>query len=399
MTRHERDEIDIMGDCNHFIAETDGVGIMSTCVTEAQKFVSNPVNLKYPLHIDFEITSNCNQRCMFCEARIGKVSPRKDMNTEEIKSVLSKFADIGIYSVFLTGGEPTSRKDLPTIIKHCYDIGIIPSLSTNGTLLTEEFCESIKNAGLDCIQVSIEGPNAEVHDRVTGVKGHFDKLMKNLNNLRKADLLLEVASATTVHNFRYFPEMYDLCKKIGAITYRTLRLMVFDQDGIDLMAPLDELLDIAYEVENKYIYDENPMNIRIFKGMGFKSKEMHMITDPQSFVCYAGKQNLGLLSDGTVLPCCLLGGDEFVLGNALERDLEEILQSEKLETMRNLGPDDYTGECGKCETKWNCYSARCSAYAVNGSIYAEDPGCYRIYMGENRTKEVFEEWKKKHFSN
>ena len=112
-------------------------------------------SLEKPFIVNFEITSQCNQKCSFCSAQLSKYQ-REDLPTKDVLEIISKIAKEGIYSIFLTGGEPLLRNDLPLIIKQCLDYGMNVSLSTNGVMETERMAELIAFTGLDEIQVSIQ---------------------------------------------------------------------------------------------------------------------------------------------------------------------------------------------------------------------------------------------------
>lgn len=95
-------------------------------------------------------------------------------------------------------------------------------------------------------------------------------------------------------------------------------------------------------------------------------------------MCRAGKTDFSILSDGSVIPCKTLKGREFVVGNILEHDMEFLWNHPIMKMFRELDPDKYQSECGKCFSKWNCYSCRAIAYNLTGNLYGDDLTCFDL---------------------
>ena len=130
-----------------------------------------------PMTVDFNITDNCNSRCIVCTCR-------KQKSQNEILIQLKK---IGIRSTGFAPGEPLLRKDLPQLIKKANDLNFDNiHMVTNGLLLTKEKAESIIENGLRAISISIDG-TGDVHDYVRGIKGSYERhinALKMLTELR-----------------------------------------------------------------------------------------------------------------------------------------------------------------------------------------------------------------------
>ena len=117
------------------------------------------------------VTDRCNLRCRYCMPAGGvRLSPRAALLCfEEIAQVVAAAADLGVYRIKLTGGEPLLRRDLERLVAMIAAIASIEdlSLTTNGTLLAP-LGRALRDAGLQRVTVSLDTLRRERFRRVTG---------------------------------------------------------------------------------------------------------------------------------------------------------------------------------------------------------------------------------------
>jgi radical SAM protein with 4Fe4S-binding SPASM domain len=104
----------------------------------------------------------------------------------------------------------------------------------------------------------------------------------------------------------------------------------------------------------------------------------HAVVHPLTHTCSAGKTSMGILSNGDCVPCLELRGEEFLCGNLLKDSLQDVWSAAPMRRLRGAGPAGYTGDCSRCGLRWTCYSARCVAYHLTGSLLGDDVSCYLI---------------------
>src|SRR6266566_9520940 len=140
----------------------------ASSVTTPNKFF----RLRYsPFLAQIVVIRRCNLSCGYCSAYDKSSEP---VPVQVLENRLRKIKELGTFGISLTGGEPTMHPDLPRIIRRCRELRFYrTSMITNGFFLNPEMIETLNQAGLQKMQISIDG----VHGNET--------TQKVLNNLKK----------------------------------------------------------------------------------------------------------------------------------------------------------------------------------------------------------------------
>lgn len=138
------------------------------------------------------LTDRCNFRCFYCLPH-GEppIAPKEQMlSYEEIDYVCEIFVSLGIEKLRLTGGEPMLRRDIETIIQKLSRLkssGLQDlALTTNGYYLPDR-AQSLKDAGLDRVTISLDSLKRDVFKRMTGVDV-LDKVLAGITAAKAAGL-------------------------------------------------------------------------------------------------------------------------------------------------------------------------------------------------------------------
>jgi GTP 3',8-cyclase len=168
------------------------------------------------------LTDRCNFRCFYCLPH-GEppIAPKEQMlSYEEIDYVCEIFVSLGIEKLRLTGGEPMLRRDIETIIRKLAKLkssGLRDlALTTNGYYLPDR-AQSLKDAGLDRVTISLDSLKRDIFKRMTGVDV-LDKVLAGIDAAKKAGLEPIKINAVIVrgHNedevadFAAFAREYDV---------------------------------------------------------------------------------------------------------------------------------------------------------------------------------------------
>src|SRR6186713_2260365 len=151
-------------------APADGLATLEQARSTAETF-------GIPLAVLAELTHRCPLQCPYCSNPLELDRGGSELTTAEWKKALSELAEIGVLQIHFSGGEPTARKDLVELVQHASDVGLYSNLITSAALLTKERLGALAEAGLCHVQISFQGHEPVVADRVAGLrKAHEKKL-------------------------------------------------------------------------------------------------------------------------------------------------------------------------------------------------------------------------------
>jgi len=365
--------------------------------------VSRPFVPGAPFQVVWNVTRICNLKCKHCYESAGSRG-EDELSTEDAKRVIDILSDAGVVILAFSGGEPTLRPDILDLVRYATDRGLYVAMATNAILLSSrERVIEFKKAGLQFVQISLDGANPETHDSFRGVPGAFEKTVQGIKNCVAEGLFVEIATVATHLNYKEIPEMVDLANELGVdwlMIYNfipTGRGAYMDEDDLtpDEREWLLEYLWSRLESSKTSLLSTAPQFARVAKQMIDASKSMkesHGIIHPTHFYnahlsgqlenlaqfiggCGAGRFYISLEPNGDMYPCVFFPHDEEVrLGNILEDDFEEIWRHSKLlQELRNK--DLLMDHCGSCEYRYICGGCRARAYNYFGDVRAPDPGC------------------------
>ncbi len=195
-----------------------------------------PRFLKAPLMGLWEITGRCNLRCAYCYNE----SPRApdDLEWPIVERLAHEICEMKVLMFCVSGGEPTLHPHYIDILKilaeGCVSLGTV----TNGWTMSPELARSMAPYAAT-VQVSLDGPTPEVHDRVRGRQGSFERVVRAIRLLRDAGVREILASfAATRLNIDSFPATAELCAELGVNSLRTQPLaMVGRAEGDTILEP------------------------------------------------------------------------------------------------------------------------------------------------------------------
>ncbi len=330
-------------------------------------------------HLQYHITDNCNLDCSHCYVGHRR---KKELSTEQALKLIDRYADMLDFwkisdkksKITFTGGEPLLRKDIFKLIKRCRQHGITSGLMTNGTTLSENIIEKLKDSGLKNIQLSLEGLK-DTNDLIRGA-GVFDSIRQAIKLLKKHRF--KVIISTTIHkgNYRSLSRLIEFClkEKVDSVGFRRLvplgnAIEIKDQ----LLSPL-ELRDTYSKLSDYKTKLESKLSVSLCcEG------SLLAIEDKDHFNhshCSAGISSYTILPDGEIIPCATL---PIHLGNVLSDNLICLwYSSRELWKLRNINNLDK--RCSSCHTIKTCKGgAKCIAHSYFGGISHPDPQCWSLY--------------------
>lgn len=161
---------------------------------------------------------SCNNRCAFCMNLDKRGLPEK--STREVLRELAAAKAAGVEYLELIGGEPTIREDFLPLLRAARKLAFKDLvLVTNGRMLAyPEFAREAVSAGVTKFILSLHGPDAALHDGLTGSPGAFEQLLRGAANLRALGVRRLFANCTVVRpNMARLPELGRLLLGLGIL--------------------------------------------------------------------------------------------------------------------------------------------------------------------------------------
>jgi radical SAM protein with 4Fe4S-binding SPASM domain len=293
------------------------------------------------LIVHWELTYRCNLSCPYCYCIHDK--KRKELTLEEIKRIMDKLAEMKCLFITFSGGEIFMRKDFFAIARYARSKGFALRLMTNGTLITDKVADYIREIEPLSVEMSLYASDAELHDRMIGENGSFDKTIKAFELLRESGIKTVVKSLLMKPNAHELDRLRKIAARLGA-TFAYDTIVVPKNDGTK-----DPL---SFRLEEEEMVD-------IFRSQkdvsNFKPSE---VVDDDTFMCSAALNNISISPYGDVYPCVAL---KEKAGNLREQSLEEIQNSPVLRKVRSTKFTDLL-ECKRCDLA--AYCNRCPGLSL-----------------------------------
>ncbi|MGB9642646.1 MAG: radical SAM protein, partial [Candidatus Ratteibacteria bacterium] len=193
--------------------------LLNVVETVAKNGASMPMVFAQPLMIVWNTTDRCNLRCKHCYEDAGVLSScRKDELTEDEKiQVMKEIAQTNIPTFAFAGGEPLMDPAFWKLAEIGKKTGLYMSINTNGTLITKQVAERLKDIGFAYYGVSLDGASSEVHDSFRGVSGAFERAIQGIKNLIEVGEADKVCISFTVtrENKSEIKKMMELRDQLG----------------------------------------------------------------------------------------------------------------------------------------------------------------------------------------
>ena len=150
------------------------------------EFSNKAEALRIPVSGSIDLTARCNLRCIHCY--LGQRSHRQgqrhpEMNTRQILSIIDEITEAGCLYLLMTGGEPLLRKDFPEIYSHAKRSGLVITIFTNGTLMTDRILDLFENLPPSVVEISLYGATASTYETITGTPGSYEKCLNAVRRL------------------------------------------------------------------------------------------------------------------------------------------------------------------------------------------------------------------------
>ena len=266
--------------------------------------------------IYIEITNICNLNCSFC-SKVEK--ERRMLSTSEFKKIVEKIKDYTEYIYLHVKGEPLTHPNIIEFINIAKDNNLKVNLTTNGVLFPKYVEELAKCTNLNKINFSLHSEN--------NIPNYCEKIFDSVNKLN---------NQTAIYRLWTLKEN-EIDEKSTIIVDKIKDYYKLDDEVVERIKKENNIKinsTIYVDKDNEFIWPE----INDYQSDGY---------------CYALKTQIAILSDGTVVPCCLDSNGQIELGNIFKDSVEEIINSERYQNLKKSFQDRKPCEelCKSCTFK------------------------------------------------
>ena len=340
-------------------------------------------------------TKTCNLKCRHCYMSSDNKKYQNELTTQEAKSFIDDLADFHVPVLLFSGGEPLIRPDFFELAEYAQVKGVRPTLSTNGTLITREVAQRIKDIGVGYVGISLDGLQ-DVNDQFRGVEGAFQKAMAGIQNCVAVGQRVGLRFTINHHNIQELENIFDFIERenINRVCFyhlvysgRGTAMKNQDVTAEESRRAMDIIIRRTKDFEDRGLEKEILTVDNHCDGVYMYLKALAEGNDQQAaqikkYISMNGGNRSGI-AFGEVDPFGYVHPDQFTqhhtFGNVRDRKFSEIWQDTSNPIMAGLKDRKplLKGRCSQCRFLENCNgNFRTRAEAVTGDFWESDPSCY-----------------------
>jgi MoaA/NifB/PqqE/SkfB family radical SAM enzyme len=269
-----------------------------------------------PLFASYNVTGRCNMKCVFCEWWKTDIP---ELPTRKAVVAIDAVCSLGVSFFDLSGGEPLLRKDLNVLAKRAASHGCLVSMNTNGTLLNERRVGEVADV-FDVVVVSLDGPK-EVHDKIRGVPGTYDKAVEAIRLLKAHGVKVGVNSVATPTNIDVLPQFVEeLRSRVDFAQVQPMHPYPPAPENVPSDRQVSRLIDYLLRLKHS---DPGFLAVPTDFVKGFKL----FFRGEAPKICHAGELYVAINPAGKLLACP--ARSDLVLGDTLSGSVDAILKGKR----------------------------------------------------------------------
>ncbi len=316
-------------------------------------------HLNTPPLVWLELTRKCDLACPHCYIN-GGAARQQEMPTHRWLNLLDEMADMGVWAVAFTGGEPTLYPGFAELVLHARERDLLVGIATHGLFLTDDLLTSLPKEGV-IISVSID----DLHKGRAGRESTSEQAMAALLRARSHGFLTNIMTNTHREN-------------IESIGRGKLRRDL--ENGPEHVKRAAEFWIRECEWEHQY-HREAGLCVGVIFNYGLSLAYMTRRCSSGRFLCYVA-------ADGTVFPCTMCASEEiFAAGSVKDHSFAEVWRDEW--EIRQYSWANFADTCNGCFINGPRYycASRCPAmsHARNGTYFGCGASEFEILSTIHRT--------------
>lgn len=328
-----------------------------------------------PMSGNFELTARCNLDCKMCyihkKANDGAVR-KEELTAKQWISIATEAQKKGMLLLLLTGGEPFLRPDFQEIYTACQKLGLLISINTNGTMITDEMIEFLRKNPPLRMNITLYGASRETYEALCGDPGAYERVFSTVKKLKKAGIRVKLNYSATPENRKDASKIYEFAKQeelliqTASYMFPPVRACENGACTIERMTPR-ESADVRWEYDQyRYSVEELKTRVRLMmEGKDLQDDDCECQELPTERIrCRAGATTFWVTYKGEMRPCGMMQVPSISL---LDFGFEAAWGMIRKEREKIMVP----AKCTACKWKKVCEQCPATCYAENGTFEKE----------------------------
>lgn len=336
-----------------------------------QNLIDRSPNQRLPISGSLEITMRCNLRCVHCYLGENRFTQKNnELTTVEIFRIIDELVDAGCLWLLITGGETFLRPDLFDVLGYTRKKGIIVSLFSNGTMLTEENVKKLADCPPQSFEITVYGYSQATYEKVTGIPGSHARFLAGLELLKKHNIPVQLKSVFMKANLHEFSDIRKFALGYGS-EFRFDGFLAQAIDGSD--HPIRQRISVEEVVQ---LDATDPERIKEYTARASRTVDQYPVS-PTIFSCGAGLRSFHINSFGMLSPCIFTRGVSYNLREGpFCEGWDGILFKARSQTSSN------NTRCSTCSVRHMCH--KCPGYSYLERNDLEAPVEYLCQLAHHR---------------
>lgn len=353
------------------------------------------IKMKIPLSGTFEITPVCNMDCKMCYVRMSKkeqeaIAPLR--SAAEWIELGEQAKKAGMVYLLITGGEPFLRDDFREIMTAFHKMGFIISINSNGTLITDEVIEWLKEVPPVRMNITLYGASNDTYEALCGNPNGYSQATHAILGLKEAGITVKLNCSVTPYNVKDLQDIIKWAKTNKLVIQPTSYMfppLRKDQTMIgrnERFSPYEASYYRA-KIEQYIVGDEQfleRLEDQIQNGPANEPEEDCQDSNCEGIglQCRAGKSCFWVTWNGTMMPCGMFSCLNWK--NCFEEEFSDCWEHVTEESSKIRLP----GKCTNCQLKKQCKACGAMVYTETGT-FSEVPQ-YRCDMAHHYQNACFQ---------
>lgn len=309
-----------------------------------------------PIAGTFELTARCNFNCKMCY--VHQQQPQgQELTVAQWLALGKEAADCGMVFLLLTGGEPFLRSDFPEIYLGLRRLGLMVSVNTNASLLTDEILAAFRQAPPARVNVTLYGGSEQTYNALCGNAAHAT-VTENILRMQAAGVHVKLNATVNPYNASDIDAIYQFGREhelsVRGTAYMYPPVRTCKQNAFKRFSP-KEAAECMLKFREQYLTPEQIRSLAV----SAEEVEDDCATDGGPMRCRAGRTSFWVTWDGRMLPCGMFPTEGYSL---LSGAFDAAWSSVRAEVAQVVMP----AECSTCGKREHCGVCAASCLAENG---------------------------------